>query len=975
MPGRCRDDARALTEARDRVLAGEPPRAPVRDTVLASWLRCREGGLRPEGCEPPHHPDLDPDGGLARAAAPVLDRLADLVAGVPVSIVLADEGARILERRAGGPGLDRHLDEVRLVPGAGFDEGAAGTNGIGTALATGRPALVRAGEHYADRLRSFVCTGAPVRDPLTGRIAGVVDLTRHEPDTAETADSMAELVRRASAAVEQEMLERCTDRERSLLHAWTLAAGRPGGTSAFIGPDDLDDPGELPLPEDWTAARRDRHARQILLETSAGLIARGERAAVEVRLPGAGPTVLISHPVEYRDGTRGTVVEARPAADHRHRVLRAVPAAPAPGRAPVRPGGARPVREKGPVERGTSERDSVDTDPYGGTSRPVMVGERGVGRFAVAARQRLALLWEAGGRIGAALDPALNAAELADLVVPRFADGVTVDLRESLLRGGAPPGAADRADTALRRAAARRRSGRDASRPAPGEGKPVEHGPATPQARSIEQRGPVLAPGPRTPGAPGAHRTPGTLLCVPLLSRNAVLGVVTFHRDAGREPFEEDDLRLAEALAARTALCADNAHRRLHERDAALALQRSLLPRTLPQQGALEIAHRYAAAPEGTGRGWYDVIPLSGARVALVVGDVVGGGLHAAATVARLRTAVQNFAALDLPADELLGRLDDLVVRLDAEAGHGRTPPRDRRETGAAGETGVLGTAGVVGEAGETGAARVAGATCLYAVHDAVARRCTMARAGGLRPALVHPDGTVEFPSLPPGEPLGHGGREPFESVELEVPDGARLVLFTDGLCGGRSAGDRAGDRGADRGAERLREVLAVAGRSPEETCDAVVRALLPAVPQEDAVLLVAAPRPLDGRRVARWDVPADPARVAAARAAVTRRLTEWGLGEVVFATELIVSELLTNAIRYGGGPIQLRLIRDRALTCEVFDGSSTSPRLRRAKSTDEGGRGLFLVAQLADRWGTRHTADGKVIWTEQSLDGDTPGL
>jgi anti-sigma regulatory factor (Ser/Thr protein kinase) len=114
--------------------------------------------------------------------------------------------------------------------------------------------------------------------------------------------------------------------------------------------------------------------------------------------------------------------------------------------------------------------------------------------------------------------------------------------------------------------------------------------------------------------------------------------------------------------------------------------------------------------------------------------------------------------------------------------------------------------------------------------------------------------------------------------------------------------------------------------------------------------------------------VPSDPAAVGEVRASVTRQLTEWGLDDLAFATELMLSELVTNAIRYGTGPIKVRMLRDRSLICEVFDGSNTSPHLRYAASTDEGGRGLFLVAQLAERWGTRYTPAGKVIWTEQPL-------
>ncbi len=345
------------------------------------------------------------------------------------------------------------------------------------------------------------------------------------------------------------------------------------------------------------------------------------------------------------------------------------------------------------------------------------------------------------------------------------------------------------------------------------------------------------------------------------------------------------------------------------------------------------MAYRYLPAQAGVGGDWFDVIPLSGARVALVVGDVVGHGLHAAATMGRLRTAVHNFCSLDLSPDDLLTHLDDLVGRLDRGEGWAAEGTPD---------TGIV------------------GATCLFAVYDPVSRRCTLTRAGHPLPAVVAPDGTVEFVDLPSCPPLGLGGL-PFETVELELAEGSQLVLYTDGLVEDRH-------RDIDAGLDQLREVLARAGRPPEETCEAVLDALLPARPGDDVALLVARTHTLGADHVAQWELPSDPAVVSRSRAAVTDRLAAWGLDELAFTTELIASELVTNAIRHATGPVQLRLLRDRALICEVSDGSGTSPRLRRARSTDEGGRGLFLVAQLTERWGTRYTPNGKIIWTEQPL-------
>lgn len=236
-----------------------------------------------------------------------------------------------------------------------------------------------------------------------------------------------------------------------------------------------------------------------------------------------------------------------------------------------------------------------------------------------------------------------------------------------------------------------------------------------------------------------------------------------------------------------------------------------------------------------------------------------------------------------------------------------------------------------------------------------------MARAGHLPPALVRPDGTVTFPDLPAGPPLGLGGL-PFETAEIELARDSTLVLYTDGLVEDRH-------RDIDVALELLRRTLAHPDRSPEETCQAVMTAMTPEHPSDDIALLVARTHTLPADRIATWDMPADPARVSAIRAAATRQLAHWGLEDVSFAAELLLSELVTNAVRYGTAPIQVRLIHDRTLICEVSDGSSTAPHMRRAANTDEGGRGLFLVAQLAQSWGTRYTPGGKVIWAECALD------
>ncbi|WP_280697866.1 amino acid permease [Kitasatospora sp. GP82] len=376
------------------------------------------------------------------------------------------------------------------------------------------------------------------------------------------------------------------------------------------------------------------------------------------------------------------------------------------------------------------------------------------------------------------------------------------------------------------------------------------------------------------------------------------------------------------------------------EHTAALRLQRSLLPHSLPPQTAVEAASRYVPADSrsGVGGDWFDVIPLSGTRVGLVVGDVLGHGLRAAVTMGRLRTSVNVLARLDLAPDELLARLDDVVGQTAREQADA---PR-RGDWGADGD-GALGV------------------TCLYAVYDPVSGQCSMARAGHSPPAIVSPDsGVVSYPELPPGPPLGLGGL-PFQSAELPLPAGSLIALFTDGLV-------QAADHDPDVGLGLLADVLSQSRRPLEELCDRVVAALLPGPVDDDAALLLVRTQMLDELQVAEWELDADPATVGDARAATTGRLREWGLEDLSFTTELIVSELVTNAIRYADGPIHVRLILDRSLSCEVSDTGHTSPHLRHAASDDENGRGLFIIAQITQRWGTRYTAAGKTIWAEQDL-------
>ncbi|WP_327743532.1 SpoIIE family protein phosphatase [Streptomyces europaeiscabiei] len=519
---------------------------------------------------------------------------------------------------------------------------------------------------------------------------------------------------------------------------------------------------------------------------------------------------------------------------------------------------------------------------------------------------RLALLGRAS-RIGATLDVVGTAEDLSHAAVPELADRAEIHVAEYVVTG-TPSGSPGNEGGTLRRVAER-----SCARP--------------------------LAPEPwlgffgrsRADAAP--HR-----IVLPLEAGGAVLGTASFTRTPPRHGFTGQDQALAMELVSRTAVALDNARRYAHEHGVALALQRSLLPKNLPEATAAEVAHRYvpAAGPLGVGGDWYDVIPLSGARVGLVVGDVVGHGLDAAATMGRLRTTVRALAALDLTPDELLTRLDDLVAQ--AHIGIHRPSAPLFEDPG-------LGT------------------TCLYGVYDPVTGTLSVASAGHPSPVVAVAGQPATHLDLPVGPPLGIGGL-PFESSDIHLPEGSRIALYTDGLVQDRA-------HHADLGLEALTRAMDRGGTSLAETCDSIITARPEGSAEDDAALLLVRVHALDADSMVGQQVPSDPSTVAAARTRVSRQLEKWGLQDMTFTAELVVSELVTNAIRYGEEPISFRLLRDRdrTLICEVSDGGHTSPHLRRATAEDEGGRGLFLVAQFTDRWGTRFSREGKTIWTELRLE------
>ncbi|WP_338672544.1 ATP-binding SpoIIE family protein phosphatase [Streptomyces sp. SCSIO 30461] len=422
---------------------------------------------------------------------------------------------------------------------------------------------------------------------------------------------------------------------------------------------------------------------------------------------------------------------------------------------------------------------------------------------------------------------------------------------------------------------------------------------------------------------PTGHRA----ILAPLRGRRRVTGAAIFLRRPDRPAFEPNDLLVAAQLATHTALGIDKAV--LYGREAYIAdeLQRTMLPEGLPQPTGVRLASRYLPAAETArvGGDWYDAIPLPGSRVALVVGDVMGHSMTSAAIMGQLRTTAQTLAGLDLPPQEVLHHLDEQAQRLGT----------DRM------------------------------ATCLYAVYDPVAHRITIANAGHPPPILLHLGGRAEVLRVPPGAPIGVGGVD-FEAVELDAPAGATLLLYTDGLVESRL-------RDVWTGIEQLRERLAATAQltgpdhSPplEALCDDVLDVLGPGDRDDDIALLAARFDGIAPSDVAYWYLEPEERAPGRARRLARRALARWGLEELSDSVELLVSEVVTNAVRYAERPVTLRLLRTDVLRCEVGDDSPQLPRQRRARDTDEGGRGLFLVNRLARRWGATRLSTGKVVWFE----------
>ncbi|MFK0280581.1 SpoIIE family protein phosphatase [Streptomyces sp. NPDC090499] len=550
-----------------------------------------------------------------------------------------------------------------------------------------------------------------------------------------------------------------------------------------------------------------------------------------------------------------------------------------------------------------------------------------------AVRERLEFLTEVSGRIGTSLDLSRTIVEVSRAVVPRFTDVAGTYLREQVVAGeGFPDGVPD-TTTMWHRVALEHTDepGRWDDVVPVGEAMPF---PAhTPFFQCMTTGEPVLVPRISVEmGHAIASQfekrdirpliTGRSMLVVPLKARNVVLGFMILLRHPEREMFNDMDRVTGAELAARAGLVLDNARMYTYQESVAETLQDSMLPHIPPRMAGCDIATRYLPGTllGRVGGDWFDSVKLPGARTALVVGDVMGHGLNSAAMMGQLRTAVQTMAAMDLPPAQLLRNLDDLAQRLG---------------------DGYL-------------------ATCLYAVYDPIGSELHLANAGHIPPVLVRAvDGRSELLDLPTGAPIGVGGVA-FESLRVRVEPGDRLVMCTDGLVE---------MRGEDIavGLATLCESAAHPAASMDDACDTIIRALnTRGGRKDDVALLMARLNGIEPEDVAEWRLALDPAEVRRARAVVREQLHDWGLARLADPAELMVSELVTNALRHSHSrPVQLRLIRGETLLCEVDDDDHTLPTLLGVDPAAEAGRGLRVVSTLAREWGTSRTAAGKTVWFE----------
>ncbi len=607
---------------------------------------------------------------------------------------------------------------------------------------------------------------------------------------------------------------------------------------------------------------------------------------------------------------------------------------------------------------------------------------------------RIGLLERIGERLAGSLELDRTLKHVAETLVPQFADHCLIDLRHS--------------DKLVRRVAMHAKGWQ----PPPGTwasvGEPIVY-PNGHFCRQAMQRLDTVVvedfqsrkfPAPSAASAATCTEVAvSSVIAAPLLARGELLGVMSLAlssltpRDGIR--YDSFDREFVGAVAGRVAIAIDNAMLFEEERRTALAFQTSLLPQQIPKLDGLDIACRYVPAKPLVTRGqgiqtqvggdWYDIIPLSAGRVAIVIGDVEGRGARAAAIMGQLRAALRAFAQDEKPPAEMLRKLDEWCRTL----GH--------VETDAHGVTAPV----------------TPMVSCTYLVYDAWTRKLAFANAGHDAPLLIV-DGEVgqleiEHKGVLLGvRSQGIGGVPPFREEQRELPPGATLLLYTDGLTDRRTRADGSGHYTEDEAAEMLRQsVKAVAHKDVEALAKAAEDAVPGDIDDDMAIVVVrsAAAKLPSQERV----FPAEPIMVSEARRMAAETFARWGLdpGQAELAC-LLVSEVVTNVVLHatmspsprrelvfdsaavGGGPVvaglddgwglsafddppispgsefTVRLRRgESAVWVEVFDSDLRLPRIRSASENDEGGRGLYLVDQLSSRWGSRPTKEGKAVWFE----------
>ena len=558
-----------------------------------------------------------------------------------------------------------------------------------------------------------------------------------------------------------------------------------------------------------------------------------------------------------------------------------------------------------------------------------------VEQFLDPALMRHALLDETFRQMGATLDLDQMARGLINIVVPHFSNAASLLLLESLVAADEPRAPQADGSYVMRRMAIASDDSNpewDAKFPT---GEVMRFPLDSPHSECMKTGKPIREPAMTTAEAvetaeawlrrPAGELLSGvSLLLLPLNARGSTLGFIVCNRRKGFRPFDAYDTEIGMEFASRAAIFIDNARRYNRERATALTLQRSLLPTGLSAPSSVEVGHRYLPGSQliEVGGDWYESIPLPGARVALVVGDVAGHGVRAAVTMGRLRTAIQTLAMLELSPAESLQHLNELMRKIGEREPHF--------------------------------------ATCAYATYDAVNGTCEVASAGHLPPLLVRPDGSSEFLDVAPAPPLGVG-EGLISSRTFEIEDGSMFVLYTDGLVESRG-------QDIDDGLKRLQSVFdadSVAG-SMDDLCKAILAGAYSDQHRDDIAVLIARLARIDGGLQASWALDGELTAAREARSLVAEPLEKWDLASMVDTTQLLASELVTNAIRYAEGPVTLRLIKEGVLVCEVLDSSPALPKLQHAAKDDECGRGLQIVSRMSGRWGARRIPSGKVVWCEQ---------